>query len=102
MNFPYNCKETIKGVKIARQGKSYWQEAPEKRIHPEGLPYYWLGGTWGAVGEDPLSDVAYLEQGYIAATPIHVGELTCNNSYEKFKNFSEKDLNIATEDLANN
>lgn len=101
VNFPYNCKEGIKGIKIARQGKSYWQEAPEKRIHPEGLPYYWLGGAWGAVGEDPLSDVAYLDQGYIAAAPIHVGELTCNSTYEKFKNLTEKDLNIVSEDLAN-
>jgi 5'-nucleotidase len=94
VNFPYNCKETIKGVRVARQGKGYWQEAPDRRIHPEGAPYYWLGGAWGAVEEDAISDVAFLEQGYIAIAPIHVAELTCNNTYEKFKNLTEKELFI--------
>ena len=90
VNFPYNCKDGVKGLKIARQGKSYWTESPDKRIHPEGVPYYWLGGVWGAVDEDPMSDVAYLSQGYVAAVPLHVGELTCNESFEKHKELTEK------------
>lgn len=102
VNFPYKCKERIKGIKVAKQGKSYWKEAPDRRIHPEGDPYYWLGGAWGAVEEDPLSDVSLLDQGYIAVAPIHVGELTCNPTYEKFKNFSEKDLSILTEESISN
>lgn len=85
VNFPYNCKETIKGIKIAKQGRSYWKEAPDRRIHPEGDPYYWLGGAWGGVEEDPESDVALLDQGYIAAAPIHVGFLTCDSTYQKYK-----------------
>ncbi len=97
VNFPYNSKERIKGIRFATQGKSYWQESPDRRIHPEGAPYYWLGGTWGAVEENPLSDVALLDQGYIAVAPIHIAELTCNSTYEKFKDFSEKDLNISSD-----
>ncbi|PIS03222.1 MAG: 5'/3'-nucleotidase SurE [Chlamydiae bacterium CG10_big_fil_rev_8_21_14_0_10_42_34] len=92
VNFPFNCKEGVKGFKMARQGKSYWKESPDKRIHPEGAPYYWLGGQWGSVEEDPSSDVSYLEQGYITATPIHVGEMTCGPTLEKYKDFSEKDF----------
>lgn len=94
VNFPYNAKDRISGIRVARQGKSYWQEAPDRRIHPEGAPYYWLGGAWGSVDEEPHTDVALLDQGYIAIAPIHVAELTCQKSYEKFKNFSEKDLKI--------
>lgn len=92
VTFPYNAKEKINGVRFARQGKSYWKEAPDRRIHPEGAPYYWLGGAWDAVEEDPLSDVALLDQGYITVVPIHVGELTCNKTYEQFKDFTEKHL----------
>lgn len=95
VNFPYNCKETIKGFRMARQGKSYWKESPDKRIHPEGAPYYWLGGTWGAVEEDPESDVAYLDQGYVTGAPIHVGELTCENAYQKHKEMTEKTFNLS-------
>lgn len=92
VNFPYNCNEGIKGLRIARQGKSYWIEAPDKRLHPEGTPYYWLGGAWGAVRENPESDVTYLEQGYVTAVPIYVGELTCEKTYQKIKCLTEKNL----------
>lgn len=95
VNFPYHCKDGVKGLKIAKQGKSYWKEAPDRRIHPEGIPYYWLGGAWGAVDEDPLSDVAYLEQGYVAVTPIHVGELTCQATYQKYKTLTETAFNAS-------
>ena len=47
VNFPYNAKDGIKGFKMARQGKSYWKESPDKRLHPEGVPYYWLGAALG-------------------------------------------------------
>ncbi len=89
VNFPYNCKDKIVGVRMAKQGKSYWIEAPDRRVHPEGAPYYWLGGTWGGVAEDPESDVALLEQGFITVAPIHVGELTCKDTFEKHKDFTE-------------
>ncbi len=94
VNFPHNCQEKILGVRMTRQGKSHWKEEPDRRVHPEGAPYYWLGGAWGSVEEDPQSDVALLEEGYISIAPIHVGELTCENTFEKFKNLTEKDLSL--------
>lgn len=98
VNFPHKSDQGIKGLRIAKQGKSYWTESPDRRIHPEGAPYYWLGGAWGGVDEDPATDVALLEKGYIAAVPIRIAELTCENSFERFKNFTEKDLDISPED----
>ncbi|MBU6382878.1 MAG: 5'/3'-nucleotidase SurE [Verrucomicrobia bacterium] len=92
VNFPLHAKDRILGVRMAKQGKGYWREAPDRRLHPEGAPYYWLGGAWGAVEEDPESDVALLEQGYIAIVPIQVNELTCQNTFEKFRHLTEKDL----------
>ncbi len=92
VNFPLNAKEGIKGLRITKQGRSYWQESPDRRIHPEGLPYYWLGGAWGGVAEEPDTDVAWLEQGYIAVAPIQVSELTCQTTFEKYKTFTEKNL----------
>lgn len=92
VNFPPECKKGVKGFRMARQGKSYWKESPDKRIHPEGGTYYWLGGAWGSVTEDPLSDVHLLDQGYITAVPIHVGELTCKATFEKHQSLNEKTL----------
>lgn len=94
VNFPYNCKETIKGFKLTRQGMGQWAEAPERRTHPEGMPYYWLGGKWTPHAEEhPESDVYWLERGYIAAVPIHVGELTDREVLAKHKESVEKRFN---------
>jgi 5'-nucleotidase len=90
VNFPFNCSHAIKGVRLAKQGKGYWIEHPEKRIHPEGLPYYWLGGKWLSSEEEPDSDVALIEQGYITAVPIQVGELTHIDAFIKHKDSIEK------------
>lgn len=76
VTFPCNCQNGVKGFRMAKQGLGYWVESPEQRIHPEGIPYYWLAGQWGTCDEDPESDVALLEEGYITAVPIHVGQLT--------------------------
>ncbi len=77
VNFPSLAKERIAGVKMARQGKGFWTDRPDRRIHPiGGDPYFWLGGTWKACEEEEESDVRLLEQGYITCVPIHVNELT--------------------------
>jgi len=92
VTFPLNCKNGTKGFRMAKQGKSYWREAPDRRIHPEGAPYYWLGGAWGSVDEDPASDVALADQGYVVAAPIHIAELTCAATLKKHQSLTEKDL----------
>ena len=84
VNFPYSANG-LKGLKLAKQGKGYWVEQPDRRIHPEGVPYYWLGGKWRSFTEDPESDVALLEQGYITAVPINIGQLTHSETFEKHK-----------------
>ena len=59
-------------------------------MHPEGKPYYWLGGKWHSADEHPESDVYWLDQGYVTAVPIHVGELTDANALSKHKDSVEK------------
>lgn len=86
VTFPCNCKEEIKGLRFAKQGKGYWTEAPDQRIHPQGVPYYWLGGKWRTFEEDPESDVSLLDQGFVTIVPIHVAQLTDCEVYEKHKN----------------
>ena len=85
INFPENHKEGIKGIRLARQGKSCWRDSPDKRFHPEGTPYYWLGGVWYEDEEIENSDVALLKQGYATAVPIHIAELTDQSLLEEHK-----------------
>lgn len=74
VNIPHTSD--IKGIKLARQGKSYWIDNPDARIHPDGYPYYWMGGKWSEQEEHEDSDVSLLKQGYITAVPAYVNELT--------------------------
>lgn len=76
VTFPSRCEEGAKGIRMARQGEGYWTENFDKRIHPEGVPYYWLGGRWDSRQEHPESDIALAEQGYIAIAPIRIADLT--------------------------
>ena len=84
VNFPHTSRE-FKGITLARQGKSYWIDKLHERLHPEGAPYFWLGGTWDDQEEHPESDVALLRQGYITVVPIHVHELTDHAHLESRK-----------------
>jgi 5'-nucleotidase len=77
VNFPSKIHSTIKGFKLTRQGKEIWMENPDKRFHPmEGHVYYWLGAKLQQNEEELDCDSAWLNQGYITAVPVYVGELT--------------------------
>ncbi|MBS4168821.1 5'/3'-nucleotidase SurE [Parachlamydia sp. AcF125] len=77
VNFPSKHFQEIKGIKLTRQGKEYWIENPDKREHPnQGHSYYWLGAKLAKFEEEADSDISLLQQGYLTAVPVHVGELT--------------------------
>ncbi len=75
----------VQGIKLARQGRSYWVENPEERLHPEGYNYYWLGGKHQKDEEHEESDVDLVRKGFIAAVPIQVHELTDHLQYQHRK-----------------
>jgi len=83
VNFP--TTPTIRGVKMARQGRGYWIENPSERSHPEGHSYYWLGSKWDEHEEHIDSDVSLLNEGYAAVVPLHVDEMTNMNFLEDNK-----------------
>lgn len=89
VNFPTSSE--IRGVRLASQGRGFWIENPEQRMHPEGTPYCWLGGKWHHQDEEDHSDVALLKQGFVAAVPIHVHELTDRMALDSHRErFEEK------------
>ncbi len=90
VTFPENCEQGVKGLRFAKQGRGYWVEAPERRLHPEGAPYYWLGGQWKTFDEDPQSDVALLQEKYITAVPLHIDQLTDTKAFQSQKEAVEK------------
>ncbi len=93
VNFPSQALP-IKGIKLAKQGKSYWIENPEERIHPsEGHIYYWLGSRFIELNESEESDVYLLSQGYITAVPLQLAELTNQLYLQSHRTIFEQQVN---------
>lgn len=98
VNFPTHCKPPFQGVKMARQGKSMIVEKPDRRVHPDGAPYFWHGGQWAHSEEHEESDIALLEQGYVTAVPIHVNELTSHSLLAQRRTLFEETINSLVSD----
>jgi 5'-nucleotidase len=92
VNFP-EFHTTIKGFKMTRQGRGYFIEEAEKRLHPEGYPYYWLSCKWSDEHEDEENEVTLLKEGYVTAVPIHVDTLTDEEHLNNHKLLFEKSFN---------
>lgn len=89
VNFPEKQFGKVKGFKMVAQGKEWWAEKPEKRIHPiEGHTYYWLGSELRDYNEE--DEGFWIRQGYITAVPVQVSDLTDRNYLEAKSALFEK------------
>jgi len=96
VNFP-SCfdEKGIKGIRMARQGRGYWKESPDRRLHHgRDNYYYWLGGKWSKHEEEPDSDIALLQQGYLTIAPIFVGDLTNQQLFLQHRDSIQKIIPI--------
>lgn len=73
VNIPDIPASEIKGIRVCRQNRGYWQEEFERRQDPRGRDYYWLTGIFldqeeGATDTDEYA----LREGYVSVVPIQV------------------------------
>lgn len=82
VNIPKGDKETIKGMKICRQGKGTWVEDFQEALDPRGRKYYWLAGKF--VNEDygDDTDIWALENNYVSIVPCD-HDLTKHTALDK-------------------
>jgi len=89
INIPAIPIEQIKGVKITKQGKSYWDDSFEVRADPNGRDYYWLTGKMVITDDTNENDIIAVKENYVSITPLHY-DLTDHNSYENIKEINFK------------
>ena len=65
---PYN---EIRGMKVCHEARAYWNDSFEKRIDPQGRPYWWLTGKFVCQNPPVTSDEWALANGYVSIVPIH-------------------------------
>ena len=87
VNFTKLKEKEIKGVKICKQAKSYWEENFDKRVSPLGKNYYWLTGTFINLDSSKDSDQYALKNGYISIVPVQF-DLTAHEYLNELKSWS--------------
>lgn len=71
VNIPKLSVDEIKGVKICRQAKAYWDDTFDERIDPLNKKYYWLTGSFVNHDRGNEADMTMLEEGYVTIVPTH-------------------------------
>ena len=90
INIPSVEESRIKGIKITKQGKSFWEDSFEVRADPNGRDYYWLTGKMVIEDDSADYDIIAVNEHYVSITPLHY-DLTDYKTYEEIKNLK---LNI--------
>ena len=71
INVPDKEKGAIKGIRLTKQGDSYYEEEFDRRVDPRQRIYYWMDGRLVESEENlDLDDIA-LREGYVSVTPLH-------------------------------
>lgn len=82
VNFP---AKAARGVRLARQSTHNWDDSYVERIDPRGEPYFWLTGNMIGT-EEPDTDYAAVNQGYVAVTPLHL-DMTYHSYFANLADF---------------
>lgn len=69
VNIPKLSLEEIKGVRICRQARAYWDDTFDERIDPLKKKYFWLTGSFHNHDKGNEADMVALDDGYITIVP---------------------------------
>jgi len=87
VNIPDVNKNKIKGIKVCRQGRAFWDDTFDKRTDPLGKDYYWLTGSFSSKEQATDADIHYLENNFVTIVPTQF-DMTCYDSLEKLNNLN--------------
>lgn len=71
VNFPKAGDAGLKGMRICREAQAMWADSFEKRVDPNGRPYWWLTGKFVCDDAVEGTDEWALANGYVSVVPIH-------------------------------
>jgi 5'-nucleotidase len=86
VNIPAIPAEEIKGIKICRQAKAYWDKDFQERKDPMGNSYYWLAGKFNNQDKGTDTDIWALENNYVSVVPT-MFDLTAHQAITDLKSF---------------
>lgn len=69
VNFPKGKMSSLKGAKICRQGRAFWEDSFDKRNDPFGIEYFWLTGAFNSTDKGEDTDMWALENNFVSIVP---------------------------------
>ena len=60
----------VRGIRATRIGERSYDNAFIEAKDPRGQPYYWIGGSFPALGDLPGTDCQAILDGYVSVTPL--------------------------------
>jgi 5'-nucleotidase len=90
VNVPAVDFQELRGHRVTPMGRRVYRDRVELRTDPWGRPYYWQGGVAVLASDQPGTDVAAVNEGFVSVTPItldwtnreHLAELEARFSRE--------------------
>lgn len=89
VNIPKLPLEEIKGIKVAKQAKAFWDDTFDERADPLKKNYYWLAGEFHNYDKGEDTDMWALDNGYVSVVPTQY-DLTAHDSIQELKAHLEK------------
>jgi len=86
VNIPALNGEPIKGVKVVRQARAFWDESFDERHDPHHRKYYWLQGVFTSKDEGTDTDDYAIRNNYVSIVPVQI-DLTAHQAIELISNW---------------
>jgi 5'-nucleotidase len=87
VNFPALNGSPIRGIKVTRQAKAFWDENFDERKDPHKRDYYWLKGEFTNLEENEDNDHWAINNNYISIVPIQI-DLTAHHMINSIKEWN--------------
>lgn len=84
INFPDVAAADVRGVVAARQGSRKIGDDLDQRFDPRGRSYFWIGPQRSRERADDGTDIAAVQAGQIAVTPLCV-DLTAQKTLDRLR-----------------
>jgi len=79
-------KGKLKGIKICRQARGYWEDSFDVRVDPMGGNYYWLKGDFVKLDQGEDTDIWALDNRYISVVPTQF-DMTAHHAIANLNNW---------------
>lgn len=79
VNIPNVPTKEIKGIRVCRQAKAFWQDDFQPRKDPSGKTYYWITGEFVNHDKGEDTDVWALENNFVSVVPVQY-DLTAHHA----------------------